>query len=312
MYLECPKCLTVFRASDSILQQAGGKVRCGVCDEVFDGTTHTRTDLPTSDEKSSRSQDKTSSVQLDEEEDNLSATKNKNQSGEDDLDEFTSSYDEDEFGENPKKNKQGKGFSEEAEATREEDDEDFFIEEGGPEEDEAEPPFRWDEVESADPVSRLKRIAWIVGVAIMAIVMMGQTLYFFHAPLASLSFMQPIVTHLCGWLVCRDHEEETLAQDTEKIILDNKSVRSHPTLENALLVEATLHNEADFAQRYPVIQLHFIDAEGRVIAARRFKPSEYGITEAEEEGVPPKGEFNMTLNVRDPGTTAKEFFIDFP
>jgi len=40
MYTECPHCQTCFRISEDHLRVAGGKVRCGSCQEIFDATQH--------------------------------------------------------------------------------------------------------------------------------------------------------------------------------------------------------------------------------------------------------------------------------
>lgn len=50
MYTQCPHCQTCFRIAEAHLQAAGGKVRCGSCQEVFDATGHLYTKLPPVDE----------------------------------------------------------------------------------------------------------------------------------------------------------------------------------------------------------------------------------------------------------------------
>jgi len=40
MYTQCPHCQTCFRIAEDHLRIAGGKVRCGSCQEVFDATRH--------------------------------------------------------------------------------------------------------------------------------------------------------------------------------------------------------------------------------------------------------------------------------
>ena len=46
MYTRCPSCLTCFRVTEHHLAIAGGKVRCGQCQLVFNATEHVIDDLP--------------------------------------------------------------------------------------------------------------------------------------------------------------------------------------------------------------------------------------------------------------------------
>jgi predicted Zn finger-like uncharacterized protein len=40
LHTRCPRCATVFRAGEDQLAAAGGRVRCGSCDEIFDAHAH--------------------------------------------------------------------------------------------------------------------------------------------------------------------------------------------------------------------------------------------------------------------------------
>ncbi len=44
MYTKCPECNSVFRISTELLEMADGLVRCGICDEIFNGTDHLHED----------------------------------------------------------------------------------------------------------------------------------------------------------------------------------------------------------------------------------------------------------------------------
>lgn len=54
-----------------------------------------------------------------------------------------------------------------------------------------------------------------------------------------------------------------------------RDVREHPQYADALLVNATLINDASEAQPFPVIELRLHDATGTVLGARAFAPHEY-------------------------------------
>ena len=54
-----------------------------------------------------------------------------------------------------------------------------------------------------------------------------------------------------------------------------RDVREHPQYRDALLVNATIVNQASTATPFPVIDLRLRDAAGRVLSARQFRPAEY-------------------------------------
>jgi predicted Zn finger-like uncharacterized protein len=48
MYTQCPECQIAFRVTARVLQQAGGKVRCGGCDSAFNALDYLSEDMPVS------------------------------------------------------------------------------------------------------------------------------------------------------------------------------------------------------------------------------------------------------------------------
>lgn len=51
MYTQCPECQTAFRVTAKVLQQAGGKVRCGGCEHVFSALDFLSEEMPSSGEQ---------------------------------------------------------------------------------------------------------------------------------------------------------------------------------------------------------------------------------------------------------------------
>jgi predicted Zn finger-like uncharacterized protein len=64
-------------------------------------------------------------------------------------------------------------------------------------------------------------------------------------------------------------------RDIPSLHVLSRDVREHPQYRDALLVNATVVNEAAFSQPYPVVELTLFDQSGAPIGARRFEPSEY-------------------------------------
>ena len=50
MYTQCPECLTAFRVTPALLQQASGRVRCGGCSHAFNALEHLSEEPPLHDE----------------------------------------------------------------------------------------------------------------------------------------------------------------------------------------------------------------------------------------------------------------------
>jgi hypothetical protein len=92
----------------------------------------------------------------------------------------------------------------------------------------------------------------------------------------------------------------------------NLVVRSHPDLSGALIVDAIIVNQADFAQPYPVLELRFTSIDGNLVAGRRFQPAEYLSGEllgsTQMATLTP---IRIELQIEDPGGEAVNYFLNF-
>ena len=80
----------------------------------------------------------------------------------------------------------------------------------------------------------------------------------------------PLIDALCARLPCLERREAA-----SSVRLLARDVREHPSYRDALLVNATIVNDAKTPSPYPVIDLRLRDAAGNVLSARQFQPSEY-------------------------------------
>jgi hypothetical protein len=125
--------------------------------------------------------------------------------------------------------------------------------------------------------------------------------------------LQPWIEKLCQQVECKD----LAIRDPSRIELISRNVYSHPNEKNALMVNVTMQNNADFAQPYPVMQIEFSDVRGNTVAARRFFPAEYLNTEshqAKTEQSPmlaPNTSSDITLEIQDPGKQAMTYEFNF-
>jgi predicted Zn finger-like uncharacterized protein len=73
----------------------------------------------------------------------------------------------------------------------------------------------------------------------------------------------------------------------ETIQIVSRDLHAHPSLDDAVVVSASLRNQADTAVPFPVIEVRFYDASQQVLGVRRLRPEEYlRDSETIEAGLP--------------------------
>lgn len=113
---------------------------------------------------------------------------------------------------------------------------------------------------------------WGVTAALLLLVLGGQLawyqrdLVFDRLPQARLLWDRLCAGQFCALPARRDLQSLHVAA---------RDVREHPQYADALLVNATVVNEAPFAQPFPVVELTLFDQGGTTIGVRRFDPEEY-------------------------------------
>ena len=151
-------------------------------------------------------------------------------------------------------------------------------------------------------------LAWTSVNLFLIILLLAQYVYFTRDDLARYPGLRPSLETMCGVMGC----EIPLMRDVKRISLVNRELRSHPGVTNALLVKATLINNAPFPQPYPVLQLSLSTVTGQVVAARRFQPVDYlGKAVNLKEGMVPQQPVEVVLELVDPGQNAISFEFEF-
>jgi len=158
------------------------------------------------------------------------------------------------------------------------------------------------------PTHYRSMVTWGLGSLMMMLVFLGQTIYFKHNELGQISQLRPWVESFCKHASC----ELSMQTDIGQIELLGQDIRSHPKSKKALLVSATIINNAAFTQPYPGLQLNFSDINGEKVAMRNFKPKDYltsnmKIGKGMESNVP----IQLELEIVDPGKSAVNFEFDF-
>lgn len=161
----------------------------------------------------------------------------------------------------------------------------------------------------APPRGGASRILWILGACLLLLLFGGQYAWFHRDPLlVRFPGLIPRITALCERLDCQVHRRRDLAA----IKLNNRDVRDHPRYEDALLVNATLSNEAAETQPYPGVRLLLFDTGGQRIAYRDFQPREYLDASIDvNAGMAPHRPVHVVLELVGPTAAAVSFEFVF-
>lgn len=158
------------------------------------------------------------------------------------------------------------------------------------------------------PPSAWGTAVWSVGIALMLVSLVGQWAWLMREDLAAYPGLRPWLERMCALEGCR----LPLRRDPGAVVLKERDVRSHPSVDSALLINATIVNDAGFPQSYPGLELALSDTAGNVIASRVFRPEEYlGRPLAPGEAMPVGVPVHLRLELADPGKNAVGFAFEF-
>jgi len=153
-----------------------------------------------------------------------------------------------------------------------------------------------------------RRLFWTALSLVAAIALAGQYVAYHFDELARQDAYRPWFQQLCPMLGC----DVPSKVDIALIKSSNLVVRSHPQFSGALVVDAIIYNRAAFSQPFPLLELRFADLDGKLIASRRFKPSEYLSGDlAGQTDMPPQTPIHIALDILDPGSRAVNYSLSF-
>lgn len=331
MKTQCPHCETVFRISQQQLTQAYGRVRCGYCNELFDAHVH----LVNVDQASGASQDKSapispaagSAVSRGDKESArspvaihpLRPSEKETADGPskktspipapvfkiDKQDEFTQDTSDTGFGQGVAEQDAGSFGSAVMEAPPDA------------------PKLRLEDIENTDLIpphwrsghavserhyNPVNTLLWTLGILGLLVVLVVQYAYFNRNELFNHPEMRPYLVKLCAFTGCELPE----LRDLDSIELLDRSVYSHPNVENALMISGALRNGADFPQVLPKLQISFFNVRGEMVASRTFSPEEY-LTDSGQSlsKMPPGALIPIALEMADPGEEGMTYEFDF-
>ena len=300
MLTTCPHCDVTFRTSANVLEAADGMVRCGDCQQVFDGRAHLVTELsgggaPSPGEYNQAYISSLLSDQDARQPDRLAAQAEAQADVQADVDANT-------------------GFAieqiEPSETDIETDPEAERVATSDPDTEVAVDQLPPDlsgigvlpvEVEVSPPsMPRKQRIQWISAIALASCVLIAQWGWAQRNNPA----WQPALSAACALLGC----ELPLRSEIQLIRSDSLRVRPDPEQPGQLLVDIIMTNYASFAQPLPAIELVFSDIENMPIAGSRIRPDTYlTLNQLSLRSLRPRQPLRLQFRVEDPGTAATNY-----
>ncbi|HZP66411.1 MAG TPA: zinc-ribbon and DUF3426 domain-containing protein [Rudaea sp.] len=155
---------------------------------------------------------------------------------------------------------------------------------------------------------RARSWPWAVGAFVLLLSLAAEISYAERAELLDDARVRPLLDEACATLGCR----LPLRHDPSKLELLSRDIRPHPSVPNALIISATLRNDADFPQAFPAVEITLSDLDENRIAMRRFLPQEYlGDSRNLTSGMAPGATAALVFEVADPGKNAVAFEFKF-
>jgi hypothetical protein len=148
---------------------------------------------------------------------------------------------------------------------------------------------------------------WAVGILLLLAIALAQLAWFKRDQLMHYPEGRVALQTACKYVGC----SLPTIRAPEKIQVLSRSITMHPKIENALLIQLTIANKANFPQPQPLLQISLFSSEEMLVVQRRFKPSEYLAKNAKHGPLLPGKAMYVELAIEDPGNDVTGFKLDF-
>ena len=153
-----------------------------------------------------------------------------------------------------------------------------------------------------------RRWPWVVVACILSLALLAQLGFYQRRALLAHDDSRKVLEFSCSLLQCR----LPLREDLARLKVLDSDVKPHPRTKGALLITASLRNEAAYAQNYPIVEVKLIDKSSRAVALRRFAPRSYlGDADTIAAGIAANASLPIVFEVIDPGANASGFEFSF-
>jgi len=280
MYTQCPECLTVYKVGAATLAEGHGSARCGHCAAVFDMLRSLTDQLPDEPFQQLAGHPGAGAAPPQLSVPALRPTRNASAAGTRDQ---ATLFDPDERPRRPGASAAAASAAAKRPST---------------------PAF----ARSAHRGPQTRNWPWVVGSCVLLLSLLAELGYAERAQLLDDALVRPWLDRTCGAFGCR----LPLRHATAQLELLSRDIRPHPSVKNALIISATLRNDADFAQAFPAVEITLSDLDENRIAMRRFQPQEYlGDSRSLAAGMAPGATAALVFEVADPGKNAVAFEFKF-
>ena len=164
------------------------------------------------------------------------------------------------------------------------------------------------EVPRAKPVAR----AWSFGVALMLMLLLAELAFAFRGPVAQrYPALRPSLEAACAWLRC----SVPYAREDGLLKLEDSELLEVPGKPNEIALGARIRNLASVAQEYPHLELTLTDNSGQPAVRRVLRPTDYlGRPLAHGEVIAPGVELALQLRLATPNlkATGYELLLFYP
>ncbi len=149
--------------------------------------------------------------------------------------------------------------------------------------------------------------SWYLSAAACVLLLVLQHVWFQRDVYSQNVDFRPYYERACSTLPCDLPEY----RNPDALNTSNLVIRSHPDIDNALMLDAILANHDNYRQRFPDVELRFTNLENRPVARRRFSPREYLAGELRGiRYIPANTEVRFSLEIQDPGSGALGYQMD--
>lgn len=119
--------------------------------------------------------------------------------------------------------------------------------------------------------------------------------------------MRPVLEAGCNLVGCVLPARVDLSQ----LKMVKRNVYSHPNTPNALVINVSFRNDAEFAQQLPLLHMVLSNRVGRTVAKQDFTPPVYLPAWQAGASIESGQQLDVTLEVTDPGQDAQSFEFYF-
>jgi predicted Zn finger-like uncharacterized protein len=160
----------------------------------------------------------------------------------------------------------------------------------------------------SDPLKHWKVAGMVLACLVLLGTLAGQYLIYNLDSLVNDGRFDAVTSLTCQVAECQDN---TLI-DLSNLITEELVVRSHPSANNALMVDFIFRNESSSEQLFPLVELNFTNISGEIIANRVFDRTEYLPPEMQLfTHMPAHSSIQVSLELADPGDDASGYALVF-